>query len=78
MGLSLQQIIEEYKDLLIDQIVKDAIWQIPAYRKSSVLLTISRVKKWLDVVSSSITQNDPDILTKYLRSITKQRCKEGR
>ena len=77
MAVSLDELIIERRESLVDGIVKDAIRQIPAYGQAPLQQTIERVERWLDVLAASIDRNDPDILERYLVGIAAERKREG-
>jgi hypothetical protein len=77
MAISLDELIVESRDLLVDRIVKDAIGQIPSYSQAPLQVTIERVEQWLDKLAESVEQNDPDILEDYLVSVAGERRREG-
>jgi hypothetical protein len=77
MGIFLDELINEHRESLVDNIVKDAVLQIPSYAQAPVQLTIERVERWLKTLASSIEQNDPSILERYLASIGEERKEEG-
>jgi hypothetical protein len=77
MTITLDELIIENRELLVDCVVKDAIGQIPSYGQAPLRLTIERVERWLDTLAASIEQNDPDILEKYLVGVAGERRREG-
>jgi hypothetical protein len=77
MTITLDELIIENRELLMDCVVKDAIGQIPSYGQAPLRLTIERVERWLDTLAASIEQNDPDILEKYLVGVAGERRREG-
>jgi hypothetical protein len=77
MTLSLDELIVERREELVDGIVKDAIGQIPAYARTPLRITIARVEQALQAMADSIRENDPDILEQHLVGIVSERQKEG-
>jgi hypothetical protein len=77
MAVSLDELIVENRESLVDGIVKDAIGQIPAYARAPLRVTITRVEQALQAMADSIRENDPDILEQHLVGIASQRQKEG-
>ena len=77
MAVSLDDLIVQHRESLVDNIVKDAIRQIPAYSQAPLRLTIERVERWLEALADSIDQNDPDILEQYLSGVARERRREG-
>ena len=77
MATSLDKLIVENQESLVDLIVKDAIRQIPSYGRASLQLTMERVERWLKTLAASIEQNDPHILEHYLTAIAVERQEEG-
>lgn len=77
MATSLDKLIVENQESLVDQIVKDAIRQIPSYGRAPLQLTIERVEQWLRTLAASIERNDPHILEHYLAAIAVERQEEG-
>lgn len=77
MTITLDGLITENRELLVDRVVKDAIGQIPSYGQAPLRLTIERVECWLDKLAESVEQNNPDILENYLVSVARERQREG-
>jgi hypothetical protein len=77
MAVSLDELVVEHREALVDGIVKDAIRQIPAYAEAPLQQTIERIEHWLDALAASIGQNDPDILEQHLVGIAGERKREG-
>lgn len=77
MAVSLDELIVENRESLVDGIVKDAIGQIPAYARAPLRTTIARVEQALQAMADSIHQNDPDILEQHLVGVATQRREEG-
>lgn len=77
MATSLDKLIVEHRESLVDSIVKDAIRQIPSYGQAPLRLTIQRVEHWLDALADSIAQNEPDILERHLVAVAGERRQEG-
>ncbi len=77
MATSLNELIVEHREALVDSIVKDAIRQIPSYGQAPLRLTIQRVERWLDALADSIAQNEPDILERHLVAVAGERQQEG-
>jgi len=75
--ITLDQLITENLEPLIDIIVKDAVRQIPSYREVPLRGTIDRVESWLKILATSVHENDPQILERYLVTIAHERHKEG-
>lgn len=77
MAASLDKLIIEHRESLVDSIVKDAIRQIPSYGQAPLRLTIQRVEQWLDALADSIAQNEPKILERHLVAVASERQEEG-
>ena len=77
MGITLDRLIVENRELLVDRIVKDAIDQIPSYAKAPLRVTMERVEEGLDALADSIRNDDPDILEQHLIGIASTRRREG-
>ena len=77
MAVSLDELIVEHRESLVDGIVKDAIRQIPAYGRAPLRQTVERVERYLDALAESIAHNDPDVLERHLVSIAQERQREG-
>jgi hypothetical protein len=75
--LSLDRLIVEHWESLVDTISKDAIRQIPSYGRAPLQLTVARVERWLKVLADSLDQNDPHLLADYLTVVGKERQEEG-
>jgi hypothetical protein len=77
MAVSLDELIVEHRESLVDGIVKDAIGQIPAYSKAPLRVTIERIERALEALATSIRENDPDILEQHLVGVAAERREEG-
>jgi hypothetical protein len=77
MAVSLDELIVEHREALVDGIVKDAIRQIPAYGRAPLRQTVERVERFLDALAESIARNDPDVLERYLVGVAQERQQEG-
>jgi hypothetical protein len=77
MVVSLDKLISENLDSLVDSIAKDAILHIPSYSKAPLRQTIDRVELWLKILATSIQQNKPEILEQYLVAVANERQEEG-
>lgn len=77
MAISLDELIVEHRESLVDGIVKDAIRQIPAYGRAPLRQTIDRVERFLDALAASIARNAPDVLEQYLVGVARERRREG-
>jgi hypothetical protein len=77
MTVSLDELIIEYREALVDGIVKDAIRQIRAYARAPLRQTVERVERLLDALAESIARNDPDVLERYLVGVARERQQEG-
>jgi hypothetical protein len=77
MTVSLDQLIAQHHESLVDGIVKDAIRQIPAYGQAPLQKTVDRVERFLDALAESIACNDPDVLEEYLVGVAQERKQEG-
>ena len=77
MTVSLDELIVEYREALVDGIVKDAIRQIRAYARAPLRQTVERVERLLDALAESIARNDPDVLERYLVGVARERQQEG-
>jgi hypothetical protein len=77
MAVSLDELIVENRESLVDRIVKDAIGQIPAYAKAPLRTTIARIEQALQAMVDSIRENDPDILEQHLVGVAAERREEG-
>lgn len=75
--ITLDGLIEEYRETLADGIVKDAVRQVPSYRKAPLRQTLARVDTWLLTLAGSIRENNPKILAGYLTSVAADRQVEG-
>ena len=62
MTITLDNLIVENREALVDSIVKDAIGQIPSYGQAPLRRTIERVERWLDTLAVSIEQIVPDMV----------------
>lgn len=74
---TLDRIIDEHWESLVDAISKDAIRQIPSYGRAPLRLTVERVERWLQVLRDSLAQNNPQILADHLTVVGKERQEEG-
>jgi hypothetical protein len=77
MITSLDKLIAENRDELMDSVVKDAIRSIPSYGGAPLMQTVGRVERWLDALASSIQENEPEILERYLNMVAAERREEG-
>jgi hypothetical protein len=77
MTVSLDQLIAQHHESLVDGIVKDAIRQIPAYGQAPLQQTADRVERFLDALAESVARNDPDVLEEYLVGVAQERKQEG-
>jgi hypothetical protein len=77
MAVSLDELIVEHRESLVDGIVKDAIRQIPSYGRAPLRQTVQRVERFLDALAESIARNDPDVLERYLVGVAQERKREG-
>ena len=77
MAVSLDELIVEHREALVDGIVKDAIRQIPAYGRAPLRQTVERVERFLDALAESIARNEPDVLEQYLVGVARERQQEG-
>jgi ribosome-binding protein aMBF1 (putative translation factor) len=77
MSISLDELIAEHQEVLVDKVTKDAICRIPSYREAPLRETIQRVERWLKALSDSIAENDPEILEEYLQTVARERRKQG-
>jgi hypothetical protein len=77
LDASLDKLILENLEDLIDRITKDAVRFIPSYRDAPLRTTAKRVEVWLRVLATSLQENDPQILEKYLVTIANERYAEG-
>jgi hypothetical protein len=77
MAVSLDELIVEHREALVDGIVKDAIRQIPAYGRAPLRQTVERVERFLDALAESIGRNDPDVLERHLVGVARERQQEG-
>jgi hypothetical protein len=77
MGITLDSLIVENRESLVDRIVKDAIGQIPSYAQAPLRVTIERIEQGLDALADSIRENDPDILEQHLVGVAGQRRRKG-
>ncbi len=77
MIITLDELIEEYREPLADGIVKDAVRQVPSYRAAPLRQTMARVDTWLMTSAGSIRENNPKILAGYLTSVAVDRQVEG-
>jgi hypothetical protein len=77
MEVTLDRLIVENRESLVDGIVKDAIRQIPAYGQAPLRQTIDRVERFLDALVASIARNDPDLMEHYLVSVAQERKQQG-
>jgi AcrR family transcriptional regulator len=77
MAVSLDELIVEQRESLVDGIVKDAIRQIAAYDRAPLRQTVERVERFLDALVESVARNDPDVLERYLVGVAQERKREG-
>ena len=77
MVVSLDELIVEHRESLVDGIVKDAIRQISSYGRAPLRQTIERVERFLEALVDSMASNDPDLLEQYLVSVAQERQQEG-
>lgn len=77
MAVSLDELIVEHRESLVDRIVKDAIGQIPSYARAPLRVTMGRVERVLQALADSIRENDPDILEQHLIAVATERREEG-
>jgi hypothetical protein len=73
---TLDQLIVEHQEALVDRIVKDAILQIPSYQEAPLRQTMDRIDQALRVVADSIKKNDPDIIEAHLMAVADERQSE--
>ena len=77
MNTSLDKLITEHWNTLVDQITKDSIRRIPSYTEAPLRLTIERIERALRVLGESIAQNEPPILAQHLMAVAEERKEEG-
>lgn len=77
MDSSLDNLILENLEPLVDSITKEAIRLVPSYREAPLRVTVKRVETWLRMLATSLHRNDPQILEKYLVATAQERYKEG-
>lgn len=77
MAASLDELIVEHRESLVDGIVKDAIRQISAYGRAPLRQTVKRVERFLDALAESVARNDPDVLERHLVGVAQERKREG-
>jgi hypothetical protein len=77
MAISLDELIVENQEALVDRIVKDAIAEIPAYADAPLRTTMVRVEQALAAVADSVRENKPDILERHLVRVATERRQEG-
>lgn len=77
MVISLDKLIVENLETLVDGITKDAIRQIPSYREAPLRRTIERVETWLEALATSIEKNEPEIMEHHLVMVAHERQEEG-
>jgi len=77
MAVSLDELIAEHRESLVDGITKDAIRQIPSYGRAPLRVTIERVDRFLNALAESVAENDPDILERHLVGVAGERREEG-
>jgi len=77
MEVTLDSLIIENRELLVDRIAKDAIGQIPSYAEAPLRVTIERIEEGLDALAESIREDDPDILEHHLIGVAGARRLEG-
>jgi hypothetical protein len=74
---TLDKLIRENVEGLVDGITKDAVRQIPSYREAPLKITVDRIGNWLRVLATSLHENDPQVLEKYLVTVAHERYAEG-
>jgi hypothetical protein len=74
---SLDHLIRENLEDLADSITKDAVRQIPSYREAPLRTTVERIENWLRVLATSLHENDPQVLEKYIVTTAHERYSEG-
>lgn len=77
MGVSLDELIVEHRESLVDGIAKDAIRQITSYERAPLRQTVERVERFLGAMAESVARNDPDVLERYLVGVAQERKEEG-
>jgi DNA-binding transcriptional regulator YbjK len=77
VNVTLDQLIRENLEDLVDHITKDAVRQIPSYREAPLSTTVERVENWLRVLATSLHENSPQVLEKYIVTIAHERYSEG-
>jgi len=77
MAVSLDELIAEHRESLVDGIAKDAIRQIPSYSRAPLRVTIERVERFLQALADSVAENEPDILEQHLVAVAAERKREG-
>jgi hypothetical protein len=77
MAVSLDELIVEHRESLVDGITKDAIRQIPSYGRAPLRQTIERVERFLDALAESVARNEPDVLEQHLVGVARERKQEG-
>jgi hypothetical protein len=77
MAISLDELIVNNRESLVDRIVKDAIGQVPAYARAPLRTTIARVERALQAIADSVRENDPDILEQHLVGVAAERREQG-
>ncbi|MGD2157921.1 MAG: hypothetical protein PVG14_14770 [Anaerolineales bacterium] len=75
--ITLDELVTEHLESLVDSIVKDAVSQIPSYWEAPLARTIERTERWLKMLATSVHENDPQILERYLVAVAHERQKEG-
>jgi hypothetical protein len=73
---TLDKLIRENVEGLVDGITKDAVRQIPSYREAPLKITVDRIGNWLRVLATSLHENDPQVLEKYLVTVAHERYAE--
>ncbi|MCX6032629.1 MAG: hypothetical protein NT169_25495 [Chloroflexi bacterium] len=77
MAVSLDELITNHWDELVDNVAKDAICQISAYHAAPIRVTVGRMERWLKALGDSIRQNDPQIMAGFLAAVGDERKEAG-
>jgi hypothetical protein len=77
MTASLDDLITIHWDELVDEIAKDAICQLPSYRRAPIRVTVGRAERWLAALRDSIRRNDPHLMAQFLAAVGEARREEG-
>jgi hypothetical protein len=77
MSVTLEQLIVENREALVDAVAKDAVGQIRSYGEAPLRTTISRVESWLDALAASVGHNEAGILEEHLVRVAGERMAEG-